>query len=498
MTPPASTRRSPEAEPRARAAPGRLFERVSLDSNPRFPSLNLLIQGLYDAGDHREMIDGYVRALRETYGRTGFMILSTQGLNALAGEFRITRWMDDTSDRLVDPAIDPWTGEGAPVQRGGLLGEIVSHPDMTLVHDLRLESDPALGDWIAQFRSFAAVPVMDEGVIGTWTIRFDRAPSAISEEAFEQLVMRASLLGVAVRSVRATARLRAANRWIENEVDQIARIQKALLPSEMPAIPGVTVAADYRTYDKAGGDYYTFFPLAERARAGAPLDPLARWCVLIADASGHGPAAAVMMAMLHTIVMTLPETEAEGRRAFASPAALLARLNREIAEHKIDGSFVTAYAAFFDPRTRRLEYASAGHPSALVKTQRSSDAGVRLNAAAGLPLGIFADSEYESASVTLATAQTVVLYTDGITEAMSPPRPRAAASAKGEVLESGWGGAELRGEMFGVGGIERALAECSGEPKCVIQSIFDALRDHESGQRPGDDQTIVAIGIDAA
>ena len=73
----------------------------------------------------------------------------------------------------------------------------------------------------------------------------------------------------------------------------------------------------------------------------------------------------------------------------------------------------------------------------------------------------------------LDRGQTLVMYTDGIVEALNPQR-----------------------EMFGLEGIERALTKCSGEADCVINSITTALKEHEAGVRPGDDQTLVAIRFD--
>ena len=97
----------------------------------------------------------------------------------------------------------------------------------------------------------------------------------------------------------------------------------------------------------------------------------------------------------------------------------------------------------------------------------------RLDDVGGIPLGIDPGMTYEFSEVVLERGQTLVLYTDGITDAMNPQR-----------------------EMFGVEGIEAALDRCSGEPACVMNSITTALREHEAGGRPADDQTIVAIKVE--
>ena len=94
----------------------------------------------------------------------------------------------------------------------------------------------------------------------------------------------------------------------------------------------------------------------------------------------------------------------------------------------------------------------------------------RLDSVGGVPLGIIDDVPYETASIDLTPGQTLVLYTDGITEARCP-----------------------EGHMFGIEGIERSLTTCTGEPDCVIHHITDALKDHERTVRPDDDQTIVVM-----
>ena len=96
----------------------------------------------------------------------------------------------------------------------------------------------------------------------------------------------------------------------------------------------------------------------------------------------------------------------------------------------------------------------------------------RLDANGTLPLGITGDVSFDESTITLEPGQTIVLYTDGITEAMSPD-----------------------GRMFGVEGIEASLAECTGYPQCVIGHVTTSLQAHESNVRPKDDQTLVVMRV---
>ena len=133
---------------------------------------------------------------------------------------------------------------------------------------------------------------------------------------------------------------------------------------------------------------------------------------------------------------------------------------------------MTAFLAVYDPPSRGLRYARAGHNPPLLKNAGSGGAVRRLDDVGDVPLGVLDDVAFSDSQITLQPQQTLVLYTDGIVEAKGPG-----------------------GEMFGVEGIERALTECTGEPECVVSSVTSALREHEAGIRPADDQTLVAIKL---
>ncbi len=113
----------------------------------------------------------------------------------------------------------------------------------------------------------------------------------------------------------------------------VADIQRSLLPQVLPTIPTLELAAYYRTSRWAGGDYYDFFPL-----------PDGRWGILIADVSGHGTPAAVMMAITHSLAHSLPGPA-------DPPAALLGHVNRQLSHRYTAANevFVTAFYGVYDP-----------------------------------------------------------------------------------------------------------------------------------------------------
>ena len=436
---------------------------VDTSGNPRIPILMEMVGAMSRATEPQEVLRIFSSRIEALYGPRGYVSLSTRGLGP--GQYKITRLlhMDDPFELA---AANPWhEWKDLPIHSGGFFGEIIRTAYPELIHNLSLTGDPVVGDALAQYGSLMAIPLFDDGEPLNWAIFLRQEPQGFSVEELEHAILRANLVGSTVKNVLIAKQLREAHGRIRAEVEQVATIQRALLPNPLPDIPGLTIVASYETFDQAGGDYYDFQPLGDRGDGRDP-DPNGPWGILIADASGHGPAAAVVMAMLHAILHAYPHRP-------DSAAEVLSHANRHLASKQIESSFVTAFFALYDPPTRRLTYARAGHNPPLLKNPGSGGSVDRLDAVGGVPLGVLDDTTYEDAQIQLQSGQTLVLYTDGITEAHSPD-----------------------GTMFGLEGIERALIDCTGDPECVVQSITDPLRDHQAGVRPNDDQTIVAIRVE--
>jgi sigma-B regulation protein RsbU (phosphoserine phosphatase) len=269
-------------------------------------------------------------------------------------------------------------------------------------------------------------------------------------------------MGAVSKGLWVSQQLEAANLQIAREIEQIARIQRTLLPAQLPAIPGLAIAAHYETFDRAGGDLYDFARLE-----GDPTTPDDdRWAILIADASGHGPAAATVCAIVHAILHAYPKEP-------SNPAELLGHLNRQLCAKQIESSFVTAFLAFYQASTRELTFARAGHnPPLLISSPGEHGRSVvrLLDEARGLPLGIDADAPFNEDRLILAPGQMVVLYTDGITEAKNSA-----------------------GEFLGIEGMERALAQCGGSAREAVRCLTDAVQSHQGPEKANDDQTILVL-----
>ena len=245
---------------------------------------------------------------------------------------------------------------------------------------------------------------------------------------------------------------------LEEELRIARQIQMSLLPAQgVAGLPGVRVAALCLPAAEVGGDYYDVLPLGET-----------RMGVLVADVSGKGTSAALYMAELKGLVLSLS-------RIYESPAKLLAEANRILTANMDSRSFVTMTYAVVDTAARRMRYARAGH-SPLIHMQARTGR-TRVLAPAGLGLGLDAGPRFEQIleedEVALEPGDFFLLFTDGLSEAMNP-------------------GAEL----FGEGRLRRILEEgrALGSEE-LKERILEEVRHFVGEADPHDDMTLVVLKV---
>ncbi len=336
-------------------------------------------------------------------------------------KFRITRYSGWTE------TINPWKEkERLPVLEGGLLGELLYAGEPRIIDDLQLAPDDPAAEYLAGQRSLMAIPMLDRGVGMNMVISTTSQPAAFDKERFPEIVWTAILFGRSTHNLVLADQVREAYDLVDRELQIVGDIQRSLLPSVVPEIPTMKLAVHYQTSQRAGGDYYDFFPL-----------PDGRWGIWIADVSGHGTPAAVMMAVTHSIAHMYPGTS-------APPSDMLNFVGRHLSRHYSDsvGSFVTAF----------LRHLRSGHAAACVffgRTQSAPRCGgvprarsYRSTKRAGCRLGVSPDVAYEDAQVQLEVGDQIVFYTDGITEATAPDDT-----------------------MFGVARLDQVVAHCQQRPR---------------------------------
>lgn len=241
-------------------------------------------------------------------------------------------------------------------------------------------------------------------------------------------------------------------RRLESELELSQIVQRALLPQRLPTIPGLDLAAFNRPAEILGGDYFDFFQLNDGV-----------FGLAIADIVGHGVSAGMLMSSLQASLRTLvPQS--------SSPADVLERINHFYIHNINLTTFITAFLAHFDPQTQMLTYSNAGHTSPLI-LRRDGDA-IWLKPT-GAAIGLVEDYHPGLETATLFEADVLVLYTDGITEAMN-----------------------LQREQFGTQRLEKVVEENRDlTAQELAYAIRHALRDFTASENFADDITIVTCRI---
>ena len=258
---------------------------------------------------------------------------------------------------------------------------------------------------------------------------------------------------LALERLRSTAQqLAIARDALDKETRAVGDLQREMLPQEPPSVPGYVWETAYITSTRAGGDYYDFLT-APDGRVG----------IVVADASGHGAAAAVLVAMLRVLVHS--EQVVPG-----APEKLLARVNGQLTGAMAPGRFVTACVAWLDPSTGRIVYSLAGHPPPWI-VRGGAHRAERLAAVGGPPLGLFGDAHFERGEALLWPGDTLVFHTDGLTEAMGPTR-----------------------ELYGESRLARSLAVADGEDLFAMRTALLASVDrHRAGATLSDDLSLLLV-----
>jgi sigma-B regulation protein RsbU (phosphoserine phosphatase) len=390
--------------------------------------------------------DRLVRVFAEQSGtlfqHDGLVTVSRRGLEP--PHYRLTR-----SWRLRE-VVNPWAeAHRLPVLEGGLLGELLHAGAPVLRNHLHVAPDDPCREHLEGMQSLIGAPAYDHGRAVYMALALRREPGGFSEADLETLLLNANLLGRAAATMQLAQQLQEAYRSLDYELRQVGRMQRHLLPAELPPIEGLELAASYLTCDRAGGDYYDVLPLPE-----------GRWGLFVADVSGHGTPAAVVMAMLHTLMHAYPG-------APMGPGQVFLHLNRHLLAVAPDGMFATAFYGVYHAARRRFRYACAGHP--LPRLRRASRPVEALPQTQGLPLGILPESTWDEAELVLSPGDTLLLYTDGLLE-----------------------GTNRAGALFGYERLDDSLRLAPPRAEALVRHIERRYKDFCDGTADLDDRTLLA------
>lgn len=335
-------------------------------------------------------------------------------------------------------------GKGHRLKIGteGMVGYVAATRQMRYAPDVT--RDPYYMACEPATRSEVAIPLQVENdLVGVFTASHCEL-NAFSPEQLRMLQGLCAHVAVAVHNARRFHDERDQRERMSREAEEARLIQQALLPRSSPLIPGFRVTGLSVPAGAIGGDWYDFIPLRD-----------GRWGLVLADVSGKGTAAALLMSATRGMLRSLAQTG-------SGPAEVLTRLNEMLVEDIPSGRFVTMVYAELDPATRVLQIANAGHlPPLLV-----DPSGHRWIATEhGLPLGV-AVSKFSETEITLGEHSRIAFYSDGITE---------AALASGEEY-----------------GSERLLAQLQ-LPDASPENLLSDVRKFVNGTGLRDDATVILV-----
>jgi sigma-B regulation protein RsbU (phosphoserine phosphatase) len=360
-----------------------------------------------------------------------FLQASTEGVAGVE-----PRGLGRALDRDARRAFRVLVGERPQLSgRGkeGDLHEILERVRLLFLGIVRRLTPPRRAVFVASFLALAI------GMFGDWSISrqgfsFDGSPF---------------LLALAFSGVTFLLVVELVERVLVRDELQVARqLQRELLPAQPPVLAGYEIAQAWGTANEIGGDYFHFAPL-----------PDGRWAIAVADASGHGMAAGLLMALSDATLRTALDLAAD-------PLTAAESIHRRLIHTGDRRAFLTLFLGVLEPATGNIESVVAGHPFPVL---RRADGALEEIGRGGFPLGVREEIRLEREATRLAPGDTLVLYTDGIPEAI-----------------------DATGGAFGFDRL-RDLTVAGGTAVSILERV---VREHERhrGEEPlNDDWTLVVI-----
>src|SRR5436853_2449065 len=333
-------------------------------------------------------------------------------------------------------------GHRLKIGQDGIVGHVASTRKLHYAPDVRI--DPYYIACENDTLSEVAIPLMvEDQLIGVFTASRCEL-DAFTPEHLRLLQGLCNHVSVAVHNARRFQHERQALQKINREAQEARTIQQALLPRSSPLIPGFQLTGSSLPAGEVGGDWFDFIPLEN-----------GRWGLVLADVSGKGIPAALLMSATRGMLRSMAST-------CDSPSVILERLNKLLIADFPAGKFVTLIYGVLDPVARTLTFSSAGHLQPLAIGEQDA---CFMDSERGIPLGI-GTADFSERVVELPRGTRLVFYSDGITEATGADE-----------------------EEYGP---QRLLAHAR-QPHASVQSILDDVRKFANGAGLHDDATVIVV-----
>jgi sigma-B regulation protein RsbU (phosphoserine phosphatase) len=295
----------------------------------------------------------------------------------------------------------------------GFIGQVAVRGEPIISHDVR--NDPVYVNARDKTRSELVAPIIsNDEVIGVFDLESDEL-NAYSEDDLEILMMLASQVAIIIEKVMLHEQLIEKKR-LEGQLEVARQVQLELLPPNDPHLPGYDISAYNFPTEEVSGDYYDWVAIYD--------DQIA---IVIADVSGKGVPAALLMAFLRASLRAATHV------GYATHISM-AKVNYLLWESIERNQFVTAFYGILDAANRTLSYSNAGHNPPLLINEEGEP---RFIERGGLPLGMFRDTRYYEYFLSLETGEMLLLYTDGATEALNPAGEEFGRDRLAEVVKAG-------------------------------------------------------------
>jgi phosphoserine phosphatase RsbU/P len=336
-----------------------------------------------------------------------------------------------------------------------ILHEVMTKRRAVLSHDAMEDSRFKSGRSVANFgiRAMVAAPLIWRGETLGIVYLDSKGIAAFQQAELELLTGICAQCAVALGSAKLHQELLKRQR-LEQDLQVAERIQQSFLPRKIPKLEGYTFSARYDPAYEVGGDFYDFLKL-----------PDDRIGIVIGDVSGKGISAALYMARLTRDLRYFALAESD-------PARVLSWMNQAVGEGGQDDIFVTLVYVVLDGPKKQIQVANAGHMPPIVRRKSEGEV-IVLDRISGLPLGVLPDPEYTTEVFDLAPGDSVMLFTDGLVEAMNPSR-----------------------EMYGMDRLTLTLGKDDSSASSLVDRAVENCQQHVKDAPQFDDTTIVCFGLD--
>jgi serine phosphatase RsbU (regulator of sigma subunit)/pSer/pThr/pTyr-binding forkhead associated (FHA) protein len=347
-------------------------------------------------------------------------------------------------------------GEDASVKLSRtILNQVLNQKKAILSADATSDSRFEASESISALtiRSMMCVPMLDLQGEPVGVINID-TENPLTQFRSEDLDILATVAGQAALNYESAKLLQSyvQKQKQDNEMNIARNVQHALLPDAMPEVAGYEFFASYDSAQAVGGDYYDVI---------LPKD--GRIWLAFGDVAGKGVPASLVMSRMSSVVRSTSEFVTDAAEA-------VSRINDHMCAKAVEGRFVTFVLIILDLQLNKMFVVNAGHMSPMI---RKADGSIEefSDETVGVPIGVMEGFPFEAAERELAPGETVVIYTDGVSEAMNP-----------------------NSDLYGMDRLRSFVSAGSSKPSELGPAIREDVREHANGREQNDDITLMVFG----